>query len=133
MAGHRGISHCHVPNLGFHEQGLTFPPTIKVEIADSSMGGPKTNLGIAVEGQNLVKEIVEKASVLFYSLQNCEVLNVEETGSKERQQRLSKTCQDTLGNLKELFSQLRSVYEESMERLPEVHEVLNTGNIEVLC
>lgn len=127
MAGLRGI-----PDLGFHEQRLPFPANIRVEMAVSGIDISKTNIAVAREGQKLVREIVEKATGLFKTLQSCEVLNVEETGSKERQQRLSKTCQETLESLKELFSQLRNVYEESRKRMPEVYDdqVSNTGNIE---
>ena len=124
-------------NLAYHNQAMNFPPTIQVEMTDSlpmetlPINASKTNIAIAVEGQNIVQEIVQKATVLFKSLQDCEVLNVGKAGSKEKQQQLSNSAQATLENLKELFEKLRIVYEESRRRLPEVHDVLSSGNIEV--
>jgi hypothetical protein len=132
MAAHRGMGHHQMTNLAFHSQGMNFPPTIQVEMADTlSIDASKTNIAVAVEGQELVQEIVQKASALFKSLQDCEVLNVEKSGSKEKQQQLSKSAQETLESLKELINKLRNVYDETRRRMPEVHDVLSSENIEV--
>ena len=119
-------------NLAFHNQAMNFPPSIQVEMAESlSIDDSKTNIAVAVEGQALVQEIVQKASALFKSLQDCEVLNVEKAGSMEKQQKMSKSAQDTLEGLKERFNKLRNVYDESRSRIPEVHDVLTSESIEV--
>ncbi len=132
MAGHRGMGHHEMTNLAFHNQAINFPPTIQVQMAESlPIDASKTNIAVAVEGQALVQEIVQKASALFKSLQGCEILNVEKAGSKEKQQQLSKSTQETLESLKELFNKLRNVYEETTRRMPEVHDVLTSGNVEV--
>ncbi|CAB3996980.1 Hypothetical predicted protein [Paramuricea clavata] len=133
MAAHRGMGHHQMTNLAFHSQAMNFPPTIQVEMADTlPIDASKTSIAVAVEGQELVQEIVQKASALFKSLQDCEVLNVEKSGSKEKQQQLSKSAQETLESLKELINKLRNVYDETRRRMPEVHDVLSSGNIEHL-
>ncbi|XP_028405903.1 uncharacterized protein LOC114528461 [Dendronephthya gigantea] len=133
MADHRGVRHHPMSNLAFHNQAMNFPPTIQVEMADAlPIDVMKTNIAVAVEGQNLVQEIVQKATALFKTLQDCEVLNLEKAGSKDKHQELSKTSKETLHGLKELFDKLRVVYEESRRRMPEIHDLLSSGNIEHL-
>lgn len=132
MEGHRGVRHHPMSNLAFHNQAMNFPPTIQVEMTDAlPIDAMKTNIAIAVEGQNLVQEIVQKATALFKTLQDCEVLNLEKAGSKEKQQQLSKSSKETLDGLRELFEKLRTVYEDSRRRMPEIHDLLSSGNIEV--
>ena len=134
MAGHRAMPQHHhqMVNLRFPYQVMNCPPAIQVEMADPlSIDASKTNIALAVEGQTLVQDIVQKASALFKSLKDCEVLNVEKTGSREKQQQLSKSAQETLESLKELLNKLRNIYDESRRRMPEVHDVLSSGNIEV--
>ena len=135
MAGHRANMpqhHHQMVDLRFPYQVMNITPAIQVEMTDTlPIDASKTNIALAVEGQTLVQEIVQKASTLFKSLKDCEVLNVEKAGSKEKQQQMSKSAQDTLESLKELFNKLRNVYDESRRRMPEVHDVLSSGNIEV--
>ena len=124
--------HHQMVDLRFPYQAMNITPVIQVEMTDTlPIDASKTNIALAVEGQTLVQEIVQKASTLFKSLKDCEVLNVEKAGSKEKQQQMSKSAQDTLDSLKELFNKLRNVYDESRRRMPEVHDVLSSGNIEV--
>lgn len=130
MAGHRGVG-LHQMAMNFPPT-MSFPPTIQVEMANSpSSDDSKTNIALAVEGQSLVQEIVQKACTLFKCFEGCEVLNVEKAGSKEKQQQLSKNAEETLDSLKEMFNKLRNAYDETRRRMPEVHDVLNSGNIEV--
>ena len=132
MAGHMGMGHHQMTNLAFHNQAMNFTPSIQVEMAESlPIDDGKTNIAVAGEGQALVQEIVQKASALFKSLQDCEVLNIEKAGSMEKQQKMSKSAQETLEGLKELFSKLRNVYDEARRRMPEVHDVLSSQNMEV--
>lgn len=127
------MEHQHqITNLSFQNDEMTFPPTIEVEMTEVlSIDTSKTNIAIAIEGQMLVKEIVERASALFKSLQSAEVLNLEKAGNVEKQQQMSEKTQETLESLKELMGKLRNTYEETRRRMPDIHNVLTNGNIEV--
>jgi len=72
-------------------------------------------ISITLQGQQTAQEIVNKATQLFHCLQ--ETSMVVDEKSKQEVRNNNKKVQETLNGLKELFSRLRVLYDESNRRI----------------
>ncbi|XP_068705710.1 mediator of RNA polymerase II transcription subunit 30-like [Montipora foliosa] len=72
-------------------------------------------ISLLIQGQQTVQDIVGKATDLFRYLEGAKVVVDEKSKAETRNN--NKKVQETLNGLKELFSRLRVIYDESNRRI----------------
>ena len=92
---------------------------------DDKQSGRQSNLqqlneiSLEIQGQQTVQDIVSRATNLFRYLEEAKVVVDEK--SKVEARNNNKRIQETLSGLKELFSRLRAIYDESNRRIDIPH------------
>ena len=84
-------------------------------------------ISLLIQGQQTVQDIVGKATDLFRYLEGAKVVVDEKSKAETRNN--NKKVQETLNGLKELFSRLRVIYDESNRRI----DISQGENLEVKC
>ena len=82
-------------------------------------------ISLLIQGQQTVQDIVGKATDLFRYLEGAKVVVDEKSKAETRNN--NKKVQETLNGLKELFSRLRVIYDESNRRI----DISQGENLEV--
>ena len=85
-----------------------------------------SNIDVTIQGQQAVQEIVGKATELFQCLQGVN-LTVDEKSKPVCNKTQKAEVQEVLKNLKEQFSKLRALYDESAKRI----DIPSAKNLEV--
>lgn len=86
-------------------------------------------ISLSIQGQQTVQDIVSKATDLFRCLEDAKI--VIDDKSKVETRNNNKKIQEALNGIKELFSRLRAIYDESNRRV----DIPQGDNLEVctLC
>ena len=72
-------------------------------------------ISLALQGQQAVQDVVSKATDLFRYLDEAKIVVDEKSKMEARNN--NKKIQETLSGLRELFSRLRAIYDESNRRI----------------
>ena len=82
-------------------------------------------ISLSIQGQQTVQDIVSKATDLFRCLEDAKI--VVDDKSKVETRNNSKKIQEALNGIKELFSRLRAIYDETNRRV----DIPQGDNLEV--
>ena len=98
-------------------------PSVSVAMRDEKKTTRPSNLqqlneiSLALQGQQVVQDVVSKATDLFRYLDEAKIVVDEKSKIEARTKLNNKRIQETLSGLKELFSRLRAIYDESNRRI----------------
>ena len=99
--------------------------SVNLSMRDDKPSGRQSNLqqlneiSLEIQGQQTVQDIVSRATNLFRYLEEAKVVVDEKSKAEARNN--NKKIQETLSGLKELFSRLRVIYDESNRRIDIPH------------
>ena len=78
-------------------------------------------ISLALQGQQTVQDIVSRATILFRHIEETKMVADRDEKSVIEARNKNKRIQETLTGLKELFSRLRIIYDESNRRVDIPH------------